>query len=274
VNLCAPDGIKIDDIKTFTQKFKCKCGSSKLRPLAFVTAEHNGAFLYGCIECHEHVSFVYTKRELSTQDKIINIVNNLKDLNKQLETEQSTICTKCKLGNLHSIDIIRCKRMALDIIECNHCHFSIPVISVVRDTLYAYSHDIQLGKKVAQEFPEIALVFCVSALETYFRQLFRYHSELNEYLIDKRRINFQALDETRQVLKREFGFDIENLIKKDWSFLCDKFQLRHRIIHCASFDKNGKKITLSKKEIEKLFSVTDNLVYKTEMELFKNNIVI
>jgi hypothetical protein len=234
----------------------------------------NGALFYQCIDCHEDVPFVYTEKKLSTQDVVINIVNNLADLNKQLEAEAGKVCSKCKSGTVRPVDVIKCRRMALNIVECNGCHFSVPVISLVGNTLFAYSHDIQLAKKAAKEFPEIALVFCVSALETYFRQLFQYHSELNEYLIDKRRVNFQALDETRKILKKEFGFDIQSLIKVDWQFLCDKFRLRHRIIHCASFEKNGTKIKPTEAEIEKLFSVIENLVYNTEMELFKNNIVI
>jgi hypothetical protein len=183
-------------------------------------------------------------------------------------------CSKCKAGTLKSVDGIRCNRMALDIVECDNCHFTVPVISVVRNTLFAYSHDIQLGKKVASDFPEIALVFCISALETYFRQLFEYHSDLNKFLVRRRRVNFQDLSETSEIIKEEFKIDISILAAKDWPFLHEKFQLRHRIIHCASHDKKGKKIELTQGEIERLFSLVDDLVFKVERELFNNNIVI
>ena len=197
------------------------------------------------------------------------------DLNKQIQDEPSHgICPKCQKGEYSSIDLVKCNRMTLDIIECSNCHFSAPVISIVRSTLFAYSHDIQLAKKVAKDYPEIALVFCVAALETYFRQLFQYRSELNAYLVKQRRINFQSLDESKVIIKKEFGIDIVKLIDKDWSFLSESFKKRHCVIHNASYDITGKKIELSEQEIDKLCFIVDDLVYKIEMVLFYNDIVI
>ena len=164
--------------------------------------------------------------------------------------------------------------MALDITKCDYCNFAVPVVSIISDTINAYQHDIQLGKKVAKESPEIALVFCVSALETYFRQIFQYHSELNAFLVKERRVSFQRLDEAKIIFKMEFGIDIVKLIEEDWTFLHEKIKMRHRIIHHASYSENGKKIELSDKEIHKLFSIVDDLVLKIEMELFDKEIVI
>ena len=118
------------------------------------------------------------------------------------------------------------------------------------------------------------MVFCVAALETYFRQLFQYHSDLNAYLVQRRRVNFQSLDETKTILKKEFGIDIVKLIEKDWSFLRENFKKRHCVIHNASYDVTGKKIELSEQEINKLCFIIDDLVYKTEMVLFYNDVVI
>jgi len=164
--------------------------------------------------------------------------------------------------------------MALDLVECCSCHFAVPIISIVRSTLFAYSHDIQLAKSVSKEYPEISLVFCVSALETYFRQLFQHHSEVNAYLVEKRRIHFQSLDETKTIIKKEFGVDIVKLIEKDWAYLNESFHKRHFIIHNASYDQVGKKIQVSEQQIKRLISVVDELVYKTEMTLFDNNVSI
>jgi hypothetical protein len=274
MNICAPKGLTIEQHKKVIELYKCNCSSSKLRPLAFVIGENNSAFVYECIECYKTHPFVYTKKPLSTYDTILVIVNNVEDLKKQLEKESPNICSKCKSGSTKSIDVIKCKRMALDILECNKCGFSVPAISVVRSTLFAYSYDIQLGKKVAKEYPQISLVLCVSALETYFRQLFKYRSELNEFLVKKRRVNFQSLKETKAIFKKEFGIDIVKLVEKDWQFLNEKFEMRHGIIHNASFDKYGNKIDISEQGINKLFSIVDDLVYKIEMELFNNCIVI
>jgi len=276
VNIVAPMGIPAGFDKTILQKYKCaNCGSIKLRPIAFVRGGNNSAFLFECIDCYEHAPLVFTKRQLSTPDTIINIVENVGDLNKQIQKEPSHgTCPKCKNGKYQSIDLVKCNRMALDIVECDNCHFSAPVISIVRSTLSAYSHDIQLAKKVAEDYPDIALVFCVAALETYFRQLFQYHSELNTYLVERRRVNFQSLDETKTIIKKEFGIDIVKLIEKDWSFLRENFKKRHCIIHNASYDLAGKEIKVSTQAINKLFSVVDDLVYKTEMELFNNNVTI
>lgn len=273
MNIHTPNGLNINQHKGIIQLYKCQCGATNLRPMAFVLGEKNNAFLYQCIECYEFTSFIYTRKPLSTNDAIIIIVNDVEDLNKQLEKEQS-ICSKCKSGSPRSVEVIKCKRMALDIVECNKCQFSVPAISVVRSTLFAYSYDIQLAKKVSKDFPEIALVFCVSALETYFRQLFKYRNELNEFLVKERRVNFQSLKETKTIFKKEFGIDIVKLIEKDWSFLLENFERRHGIIHNASHDKTGKKIELSGEDINRLFSTVDELVFKIEMELFNNNIVI
>lgn len=276
VNIVTPTGMVVDIEKVIVQGYRCnKCASMKLRPLAFVRGENNSAFLVECIECYDLTPFVFTKKQLSTPDVIINIVENVGDLNKQIQGERSQgTCPKCKVGTYQSIDSSQCNRMALDIVKCNNCHFEVPIISIVRSTLLAYSHDIKLAKKVAKDFPEIALVFCVSALETYFRQLFQYHSELNAYLVQRRRVNFQSLDETKTILKKEFGIDIVKLIEKDWSFLRENFEKRHCVIHNASYDLTGKKIELSEGEINNLFSIIDDLVYKIEMALFYNGVVI
>jgi len=276
VNIVTPTGMAVDIQKAIVQAYRCKkCSSMQLRPLAFVRGENNSAFLFECIECYDHAPFVFTKKPLSTPDVVINIVENVGDLNKRIQKEPSHgICSKCKLGSYQSIDTSICNRMALDIVECNNCHFTTPIISIVRSTLFAYSHDIQLAKKVAKDFPEIALVFCVAALETYFRQLFQYHSDFNAYLVQRRRINFQSLDETKTILKKEFGIDIVKLIEKDWSFLRENFKKRHSIIHNASYDISGKKIELSEQEIDKLCFIVDDLVYKIEMVLFYNDVVI
>lgn len=276
VNIVTPAGMVVDVQKAIVQGYRCnKCASMKLRPLAFVRGENNSAFLVECIECYDLTPFVFTKKQLSTPDVVINIVENVGDLNKQIQKEPShETCSKCKVGNYQSIDTSICNRMALDIVECNYCHFAMPIISIVRSTLFAYSHDIQLAKKVAKDFPEIALVFCVAALETYFRQLFQYHSDLNAYLVQRRRVNFQSLDETKTILKKEFGIDIVKLIEKDWSFLRENFKKRHSVIHNASYDVSGKKIELSEQEIDKLCFIVDDLVYKIEMVLFFNDVVI
>lgn len=271
VNIVTPAGMVVDIEKVIVQGYRCnKCASMKLRPLAFVRGENNSAFLVECIECYDLTPFVFTKKQLSTPDVVINIVENVGDLDKQIRKEPSHgTCSKCKKGIYQSIDKSICNRMSLDIVECDSCHFSAPIISIVRNTLFAYSYDIKLGKKVAGEFPEIALVFCVAALETYFRQLFQYHSELNEYLVERRRINFQNLAETKTILKKEFGIDIAKLVQKDWNFLCERFRMRHKVIHHCSVGVTGKKI-----EINKLFSIADDLVYKVEMVLFYNDVVI
>lgn len=276
VNIVTPTGMAVDIQKAIVQAYRCKkCSSMQLRPLAFVRGENNSAFLFECIECYDHAPFVFTKKPLSTPDVAINIVENVGDLNKQIQKEPSHgTCSKCKSGSYQSIDTSICNRMALDIVECNNCHFTMPIISIVRSTLFAYSHDIQLAKKVAKDFPEIALVFCVAALETYFRQLFQYHSDLNAYLVQRRRVNFQSLDETKTILKKEFGIDIVKLIEKDWSFLRENFKKRHSVIHNASYDVSGKKIELSEREIDRLCFIVDDLVYKIEMVLFYNDVVI
>lgn len=253
----------------FTSLVCNNCGStSSFRPVAGVGGEHSSAFCYQCMVCCHHATFVHSDRQLSTRDVIINIVEAVRDLNEQIRKEPSGgICPKCGQGNYRSVDVSESNRMRLDIVECTNCHFSAPIISIPRDILYAYGHDMQLAKEVAGNFPEIALVFCVAALETYFRQLFMYESELHRYLVEERRINFQNLRDTRMVLKKQFGFDIMKLIEKDWDFLLNSFELRHRVIHCASFDKKGRKIRLPEKDIDRLFSVVDRLVVSIEMKL-------
>jgi Zn finger protein HypA/HybF involved in hydrogenase expression len=256
--------------------YRCdKCASRKLRPIAFVRGKDHSAFLFECVDCYEHVTFIFAKRQLTSPDIIVNIVENVGELNKQIEQEPSHgQCPKCFFGKYHSIDIVKSNRMALDIVECGNCRFSVPIISIVRSTLFAYSHDIQLAKRVVKDYPEIALVFCISALETYFRQLFQYHSEANASLVKRRLVNFQNLRDSRMLLKKEFGIDIRELIKSNWDFLHKSFRKRHFIIHNASFDLAGKRIQVSEEEISRLMSVVDDLVYKMEMALFNKNLAI
>lgn len=262
--------------KMILQTYKCiQCASQKMRPIAFVRGKGHSAFLFECIDCGKHIPFVFSQKKLTTPDVVINIVEKVGDLNEQIKRESSHgECSKCKHGKYGSIDTVKSNRMSLDLVECSFCHFTIPIISVVRSTLSAYSHDIQLAKKVSKEYPEISLVFCISALETYFRQLFQHHSEVNAYLVEKRRINFQSLDETKTIIKKEFGVDIVKLIEKDWAYLRESFNKRHCIIHNASYDGVGKRIQVSEQQIKRLISLVDELVYKTEMTLFNNDVSI
>lgn len=110
-------------------QYSCdKCDGTKLRPIAFVQGTSKSAFCYECMECHKNVFFVYTKKPLSTPDIIINIVNSVGDLDKQIQKEPSGgNCSKCGNGELHSIDTSKCHRMAIDIVECDSCIFSVPI---------------------------------------------------------------------------------------------------------------------------------------------------
>jgi len=256
--------------------YRCdKCASTKLRPIAFVRGKDHSAFLSECVDCYEHVTFIFARRQLTSPDVIVNIVENVGELNKQIEQEPAHgQCPKCSFGEYRSVDTVKSNRMALDIVECRNCRFSVPIISIVRSTLFAYSHDIQLAKKVAKDYPEISLVFCISALETYFRQLFQHHSEANAIRVKRRLVNFQNLREARILLRKEFGTDIMELIKDRWNFLHKSFRERHFIIHNASFDLAGKRIQVSEEEISRLLSVVDDLVYKMEMTFFNKNLVI
>lgn len=275
-NITAPLGITIDVHKDLIAKYNCKeCGSKYLRPMAFVRGINNSAFCYECMDCHKNDFFVYTKKAMTSPDLIINIVDSVNDLNDQIRNEPSSgKCSKCNMGILSSIEASKCNRMCLDIIECNKCKFSIPAISIVRDTLIAYSYNIKLAKKVANDYPEIAVVFSISALETYFRQIFEYRSELNKFLVKKRRINFQNLQEIKIVLKKEFGINIVNLIESDWQFLVEATKWRNRIIHHASLDENGIKLGVTKQKIDQLIQLIERLIFKVEMKLFNDEIVI
>lgn len=275
-NIVTPYGINIDQHKKLIDQYSCdKCGGNKLRPISFVQGANTSAFCYECMECHKNDFFVYTKKPLSTPDVIINITNSVGELDKQIQDEPSgATCSKCGNGKLHSIDTSKCHRMALDIVECDSCQFLVPIISIVRDTLIAYSYNLQLAKKVEKNFPEIALVFCVSAIETYFRQLFKYRGDLHEYLIKKRKINFQNLQETKEIISKEFNINIVKLIEKDWQFLSESSIKRHFIIHHASYNDSGEKIEISNDDITKLISIVDKLVFEMELELFNRGVVI
>ncbi len=145
-NFVAPNGIHIGLHRELFITIYCgKCGGNKMRPIAFVQGANTSAFCYECMECHKNEFFVYTKKALSTPDCIINITDSVIDLNKQIQSEPSGgTCSKCGDGEYRSIDTSKCHRMALDIIECDSCKFSMPVISIVRDTLIAYSYNLQL----------------------------------------------------------------------------------------------------------------------------------
>ena len=156
--------------KQIAQTYQClKCRSNKLRPIAFVRGVDCSVFYFQCISCYEDAIFVFTNRTVTNNNVIINIVNSLSNINEQIKSERmGGQCPLCKKGVNQATTVAKCNRMTLDILECNSCHSSIAVVSIVRNTLLAYSYNIQLGRKVANDFPEIAMVFCVSALETYF----------------------------------------------------------------------------------------------------------
>ena len=134
-SIFAPDGINIEQHNERIKGYLCLgCGSKKLKSISFVIGENSSAFCHKCIECNKDDYFVYTKKKLSSPDVIIIAVDTIGDLDKQNQKETSNWnCSKCNKGKLRSIDNSRSQQMALDIVECNNCGFSVPIISIVRD---------------------------------------------------------------------------------------------------------------------------------------------
>jgi len=95
-----------------------------------------------------------------------------------------------------------------------------------------------MGDRVNQVSPQAAVVFYVSALENYLQKAFLSTSSFNKYLVRKRRVNFQNLEEAKEVFQEFFSLNLAQLAGSDWQTMVDAVKKRNMILHNAGHDKN------------------------------------
>jgi hypothetical protein len=101
-----------------------------------------------------------------------------------------------------------------------------------------YQHSLKIGDRVRQVSPQAAVVFYVSALENYLQKVFLSASSFNKYLVRKRCVNFQNLEEAKEVFQEFFSLNLAQLAGSDWKIMVDAVKKRNMIVHNAGHDKN------------------------------------
>lgn len=105
------------------------------------------------------------------------------------------------------------------------------------------------------------LVFTMSALETYLNKAFMFLEPRARYLVKKRKVNFQSLQDTKELYEEYFGIDLSATIsKQDWSYLGDAMTKRHCLIHNAGLDINFSEISLSFEYVERAKQIVKDFI--------------
>lgn len=268
----------IRDIQVLISKCKCdKCGEKTIRLISYEASDAVGGIMGRCSNCRSLFWIFLSKERLWSGDLGIalgSFKNNT--YRKQLRDSK---CPKCK-SNIK----VQFKR------PDNEYDFLIvlPVLIVCTNKLCDWRVSIifwdspksyfQLAMKLAEEVipcsPRAALVFIVSALETYLQKAFMFQSPNNKYLIQKRKVNFQSLQESNDIYKQYMGTDLTQYMnKKEWEILSNSIKRRHGLIHNAGLDKHFEEICVETGEIEPLKKLVVKIVNSINAKLENDGVL-
>jgi hypothetical protein len=235
VSLTLPSEKDLIDLHVYCQCHECR---SAVRLVAFDLNDNCAALMLRCISCYEDQFFFITKERTTSSDVCIF------RMSPKLKSTQSLFagfkCLSCK----QPVQGININTTAYDIktiiathLRCSKCRECMNIIFWDPPRNY-YQYSLNMGDSVKHISPQVALVFYVSALENYLQKAFLSASSFNKYLVLKRCVSFQNLEEAKDIFKEYFNLDIAKLAANDWQKMIDAVKKRNMIIHNAGHDKN------------------------------------
>lgn len=248
---------KISDIEALIRGCECReCRKKSIRLIAYETSERVGGVMGRCTNCRAFFWVFLSEERLWSADLIICIGSSKRGAyREQLKDLKCVKCSSKMEVQFKRLDSEYDFLMVLPmLVVCTNkvCNFRLNVI--FWDTPKSY---FQLALKLAEEViphsPRAALVFIVSALETYLQKAFIFQSPANKFLVQKRKVNFQSLSESNEIYKQFMGMDLKPIINNhEWEIIANSITRRHGLIHNSGLDKHFEEIHVETDEIEPL----------------------
>lgn len=248
---------KIQDVEALISGCECReCGMKSIRLIAYEISGSVGAVLGRCNSCRTLLWVFFSQDGAWSADLIIAIGSSKSGAyREQLKSLECKMCGSKmevqfkKPDNEYDFLLVLPMMVACTNKKCD-CRLNV----IFWDTPKSY---FQLALKFAEEVipysPRAALVFIVSALETYLQKAFMFKSPSNKFLVQKRKVNFQHLEEANDIYKQFMGIDLKlNISNQEWELLANSITRRHGLIHNSGLDRNFEEILVDANEIEPL----------------------
>jgi thymidine kinase len=251
------------------------CGGNSLVLISYEISEKVSALFARCKNCKQP-TFVFFGEETFWSADVNVIMASAKDeeYRNQLQNLECDIC-HVKLEVLYSKDPKNydVQRIVPIQTKCPSCAKKLNWI-FWDSPQYYFDKALTLADEVIQCSPRAGLVFLISALETFLQKAFLFQSTSNKFLIEKRKVNFQSLQDARDIYVEFMGIDLTSFVKtSQWDTLAKAVQERHYLVHNAGFDKRFQQITVSSTDLQALRVDVVELVTKLNQVLQTKGLV-
>jgi hypothetical protein len=240
-----------------------KCGKPNLALLGYEISGNIAAIFSRCKQCLNPI-FTFLSEEPPESNDLIIVMNSAKDKSicEQIRTLK---CPECNLPleviykrESNDYDI---QRLLPAQIRCTKCPRSLRNIVFWDRPEYYYQQALKIVDEVINSSPRAALAFLVSAFETYLQKSFLFQSTSNKFLVERRKVNFQSLDEAKDLYMQFMDLDIKNLVTDgEWTILKKGAQNRHGLIHNAGFNRRFESIEVNSSDVSELRTAITNFV--------------
>jgi len=232
-----------------------KCSEMSLRLLGYEVSDKVAALFGRCKQCREPV-FTFFSEEPPESPDIIVVMCSAKNeaICKELRELSCPVCNST-LEILYKRDSkdYDIQRLLPVQAKCPNCSGSLYNIIFWDRPEYYFRQALALADEVIPCSPCGGLVFLVSALETFLQKAFLFQSTSNKFLVERRRVNFQSLQEARDFYDRFMRVDLKALATdSQWNMLANAIRDRHGLIHNAGFNKRFELVKVSPSDLPPL----------------------
>jgi hypothetical protein len=247
---------KLEHIKAFVTASTCsKCNRASLVLLGYEISDRVAALFARCKQCREPV-FAFLSEGPPESPDIMIVMCSAKDqaICKEL---RELLCPMCNspLEILYKRDSkdYDIQRLLPAQARCPKCAGSSYNIIFWDRPEYYFQQALALADEVSPCSARAGLVFLVSALETFLQKAFLFQSTSNKFLVERRKVNFQSLEEARDFYAQYSDVELKACAEdSQWNILADAIRDRHGLIHNAGFDRRFEPITVDSNDLPPL----------------------
>lgn len=245
-----------EHIQAFVGTSACpKCKETSLRLLGYEVSDKVAALFGRCKQCREPV-FAFLCDEPPESPDVVVVMCSAKDEDTRTQLRELS-CPVCNstLKILHKrdskdYDIQRLLPVQVRCPVCSGCLYNI--IFWDRPEYY-FGQALALADEVIPCSPRGGLVFLISALETFLQKAFLFQSKSNKFLVERRKVSFQSLEQAHDFYSRFMDVDLKALATdSQWNMLANAVRDRHGLVHNAGFDKGFELIEVSSSDLPPL----------------------